>query len=77
MTVTVRSTKAKPKTPEDMSKVRGLLRRRTHELNTIDPTDNQTFWTTQEYVGTYGGTWPWATKIASFRSTSHSPNEEE
>lgn len=35
MTVTVRSTKAKPKTPEDMSKVRGLLRRRTHELNTI------------------------------------------
>ncbi len=33
----------------------------------IDPTDNQTFWTTQEYVGTYGGTWPWATKIASFK----------
>ncbi len=33
----------------------------------IDPTDNQTFWTTQEYVGTFGGTWPWATKIASFK----------
>ena len=33
----------------------------------VDPTDNQTFWTTQEYVGTYGGSWPWATKIASFK----------
>jgi len=33
----------------------------------IDPSDNQTFWTTNEYVGTYGGSWPWATKIASFK----------
>ncbi|NVN95941.1 MAG: T9SS type A sorting domain-containing protein [Bacteroidetes bacterium] len=33
----------------------------------VDPTDNQTFWTTQEYVGTYGGSWPWATKVASFK----------
>lgn len=33
----------------------------------IDPVDNQTFWTAQEFVGTYGGTWPWATKIASFK----------
>jgi hypothetical protein len=32
----------------------------------IDPSDNTTFWTTQEYVGTYGGWCPWATKIASF-----------
>lgn len=33
----------------------------------IDPSDNQTFWTTQEYIGTYGGWSPWATKITSFR----------
>ena len=33
----------------------------------VDPTDNLTFWTTNEYVGTYGGTWPWSTKIASFK----------
>lgn len=33
----------------------------------IDPSDNSTFWTTQEYVGTYGGWCPWATKIASFK----------
>ena len=32
----------------------------------VDPSDNTTFWTTQEYVGTYGGWCPWATKIASF-----------
>jgi len=32
----------------------------------IDPSDNTTFWTTQEYVGTYGGWCPWSTKIASF-----------
>lgn len=36
----------------------------------IDPTDNITFWTTQEYVGTYGGWCPWATKIASFKFTN-------
>lgn len=36
----------------------------------IDPTDNMTFWTSQEYVGTYGGSWPWATKIASFKLMS-------
>ncbi|MGE5424396.1 MAG: hypothetical protein ACM3N9_03470, partial [Syntrophothermus sp.] len=33
----------------------------------VDPTDNSTFWATNEYVGTYGGTWPWATKVASFK----------
>ena len=33
----------------------------------IDPSDNQTFWTTQEYIGTFGGWSPWATKISSFR----------
>ena len=33
----------------------------------VDPSDNVTFWTTNEYVGTYGGTWPWATRIASFK----------
>jgi hypothetical protein len=33
----------------------------------VDPTDNTTFWTTQEYVGTYGGWCPWTTKIASFK----------
>lgn len=33
----------------------------------IDPSDNQTFWTTQEYMGTFGGWSPWATKISSFR----------
>lgn len=32
----------------------------------IDPSDNQTFWTTQEFVGSYGGWCPWATKIATF-----------
>ena len=33
----------------------------------VDPSDNTTFWTTQEYVGTYGGWCPWSTKIASFK----------
>ena len=33
----------------------------------VDPSDNTTFWTTNEYIGTFGGTWPWATKIASFK----------
>ncbi len=36
----------------------------------VDPSDNATFWTTNEYIGTYGGTWPWATKIASFKFTN-------
>lgn len=36
----------------------------------VDPTDNKTFWTTQEYVGTYGGWCPWATKITSFKTSS-------
>jgi hypothetical protein len=36
----------------------------------IDPSDNQTFWTAQEYVGTYGGSYPWATKIATFKFAS-------
>ncbi|MCX6248538.1 MAG: hypothetical protein NTW10_12510 [Bacteroidetes bacterium] len=34
----------------------------------IDPADNLTFWTTNEYIGT--GTpanWPWTTRIASFK----------
>jgi hypothetical protein len=33
----------------------------------IDPSDDITFWTTQEYVGTYGGWCPWSTKISSFK----------
>jgi len=33
----------------------------------VDPSDNITFWTTNEYVGTYGGSWPWSTKIASLK----------
>ncbi|MFZ4522979.1 MAG: choice-of-anchor J domain-containing protein [Bacteroidales bacterium] len=33
----------------------------------VDPADHTTFWTTQEYVGTFGGWCPWATKIASFK----------
>jgi two-component sensor histidine kinase/putative methionine-R-sulfoxide reductase with GAF domain len=33
--MTVRTTQAKQETPDDMSKLRGLLRRRAHELNTI------------------------------------------
>ena len=36
----------------------------------VDPSDNITFWTTQEFVGTYGGWCPWATKIASFKFPS-------
>jgi hypothetical protein len=36
----------------------------------VDPSDNATFWTTNEYIGTYGGTWPWSTKIASCRWTN-------
>ncbi len=38
----------------------------------IDPSDNLTFWGTHEYVGTYGGNYPWATKIASFK-IPHTP----
>ena len=41
----------------------------------IDPSDNTTFWTTQEYVGTYGGWCPWATRVASFKISS-SPGTE-
>jgi hypothetical protein len=33
----------------------------------VDPADNNTFWATQEYVGSFGGSYPWATKIASFK----------
>ena len=36
----------------------------------IDPSDGQTFWTSQEFVGSYGGSYPWATKIASFKFAS-------
>ena len=35
-------------------------------MMSIDPVDNKTFWHTNEYVGTYGGSYPWATRIASF-----------
>ncbi len=38
----------------------------------VDPTDNLTFWGTHEYVGTYGGSYPWSTKIASFK-IPHTP----
>ena len=33
----------------------------------VDPSDNLTFWTTQEYVGTFVYSYPWDTKIASFK----------
>lgn len=34
----------------------------------IDPSDNLTFWTTNEYLGSGTPTnWPWTTKIASFK----------
>ena len=33
----------------------------------VDPSDNLTFWTTNEFVGTYGGSWPWSTKIATLK----------
>jgi len=36
----------------------------------VDPSDNTTFWTTQEYVGTFSGWAPWATKISSFKALS-------
>ncbi len=38
----------------------------------IDPSDNATFWTTNEYVRGSASNYPWATKIASFKF-SHEP----
>ena len=45
----------------------GATRWGDYSAMSVDPTDNTTFWTTNEYIGTYGGTWPWSTKIASFK----------
>jgi len=50
--------------------ITGATRWGDYTATNIDPSDGQTFWTTQEYVGTFGGTWPWATKIASFKFAS-------
>ena len=41
-----------------------------YAMMSIDPTDNKTFWHTNLYVGTYGGSYPWATRIASFVFTN-------
>jgi hypothetical protein len=37
-----------------------------YAMMSVDPTDNKTFWHTNEFVGTYGGSYPWSTRIASF-----------
>jgi len=37
-----------------------------YAMMSIDPVDDKTFWHTNEYVGTYGGSYPWSTRIASF-----------
>ena len=37
-----------------------------YAMMSVDPVDNKTFWHTNEYVGTYGGSYPWSTRIASF-----------
>ena len=37
-----------------------------YAMMSVDPSDNKTFWHTNEYVGTYGGSYPWSTRIASF-----------
>jgi hypothetical protein len=37
-----------------------------YAMMSVDPVDNKTFWHTNQYVGTYGGSYPWATRIASF-----------
>jgi len=37
-----------------------------YAMMSVDPIDNKTFWHTNEYVGTYGGSYPWSTRIASF-----------
>jgi len=37
-----------------------------YAMMSVDPVDNKTFWHTNEYVGNYGGSYPWSTRIASF-----------
>lgn len=37
-----------------------------YAMMSVDPSDNKTFWHTNEYIGTYGGSYPWSTRIASF-----------
>ncbi len=37
-----------------------------YAMMSVDPVDNKTFWHTNQYVGTYGGSYPWSTRIASF-----------
>lgn len=37
-----------------------------YAMMSVDPSDNKTFWHTNMYVGTYGGSYPWATRVASF-----------
>jgi hypothetical protein len=37
-----------------------------YSMMSVDPTDDQTFWYTDEYVQTTGG-WTWQTRIASFK----------
>ena len=37
-----------------------------YAMMSVDPLDNKTFWHTNEYVGTFGGSYPWSTRIASF-----------
>lgn len=37
-----------------------------YAMMSIDPSDNKTFWYTNEYVGTFGGSYPWSTLITSF-----------
>ena len=41
-----------------------------YAMMSVDPTDNLTFWHTNEYIYSGTGTWPWGTKIASFKLSS-------
>lgn len=46
----------------------GAIRWGDYSSMSIDPSDNLTFWTTNEYIGSGTPTsWPWTTKIASFK----------
>jgi len=40
-----------------------------YAMMSVDPTDNQTFWHTNEYAYS-NASWPWGTKIASFKFAS-------
>ena len=40
-----------------------------YAMMSVDPTDDRTFWHTNEYIYSSSGTWPWGTKIASFKFT--------